>query len=212
MARETSGPIVDALPAAGLATNGRRRRTGLARPVLASLAFAALAGLAACEQQSMETQPKLKAYSSAKAFENKAEARAIPYGTVSRDAPDRFAALAERPKVDAALLEHGREQYGIYCTPCHGLSGQGEGIIPERGYPRPPSYMEPRLLAADPQHFVDVITNGWGVMYSYAARVEPRDRWAIAAYIRALQITQTGAPGDLEESAARSGASWEGLR
>ncbi|ORE98882.1 cytochrome c [Aurantimonas sp. 22II-16-19i] len=166
-----------------------------ALPIL--FATLALASLAACEQQSMETQPKLKAYSSAAAFEDDAEARKIPFGTVARNAPARIAALATRPPVDAALLLRGQEQYGIYCTPCHGLAGHGDGIIVERGFPQPPSYMEPRLLAADPRHFVDVITDGWGVMYSYAARVEPRDRWAIAAYIRALQVSQTGVPRDV---------------
>ena len=84
----------------------------------------------------------------------------------------------------------GRERYGIYCSPCHGLSGHGDGIIVSRGFPAPPSYHSDRLRSADAQHVFDVISNGYGVMYSYAARVEPRDRWAIVAYIRALQQSQ----------------------
>ncbi|WAP68652.1 c-type cytochrome [Jiella pelagia] len=178
----------------------------MSRPLPILLAILALASLAACEQQSMETQPKLKTYSTAAAFPDNAAAREIPLGTVSRNEPARIAALAERPRVDEALLQRGQEQYAIYCTPCHGLAGHGDGIIVERGFPQPPSYMEPRLLAADPQHFVDVISNGWGVMYSYAARVEPRDRWAIAAYIRALQVSQTGAPRDVASAIPANGA------
>ena len=179
--------------------------TFVSRPLPILFAILAFASLAACEQQSMETQPKLKTYSTASAFRDDAAARAIPAGTVSRDAPARIAALTQRPRVDEALLRRGREQYEIYCTPCHGLAGHGDGIIVERGFPQPPSYMEPRLLAADPQHFVDVITDGWGVMYPYAARVEPRDRWAIAAYIRALQVASTGAPRDVAATGAADG-------
>lgn len=144
----------------------------------------------------MAEQPKLKPYSSAEAFDQNAAARAIPFGTVARDEPERIAALRTPPKVGAALLDRGRAQYEIYCTPCHGLAGRGDGIIVDRGFPPPPSFLEPRLRAAPADHFVDVITHGWGVMYSYAARVEPRDRWAIAAYIRALQLAGAGEMAD----------------
>jgi mono/diheme cytochrome c family protein len=75
----------------------------------------------------------------------------------------------------------------LFC--CHGLAGDGDGIVPARGFPHPPSYAEPRLVAAPPSYIVDVITNGHGVMYPYADRVSPADRWAIAAYIRALQTS-----------------------
>lgn len=151
----------------------------------------ALVALSGCRQD-MTVQPKLKTYSTAAAFDGDAEARPLPYGTVPRDAAERFEAITKPPKVDAALLERGRERFEIYCTPCHGKAGLGDGIIVQRGFPKPPSYLEPRLLAADPSHFFDVITNGWGVMYPYRARVEPRDRWAIVAYIRALQVAGTG--------------------
>jgi mono/diheme cytochrome c family protein len=87
-----------------------------------------------------------------------------------------------------ALIERGRERFGIYCSMCHGYDGRGDGIVPARGFPHPPSYLEPRLVAAPAAHFYDVISNGYGAMYGYADRVEPADRWAIAAYIRALQI------------------------
>ena len=86
-----------------------------------------------------------------------------------------------------ALLERGRERFDIYCSPCHGRTGEGNGMIVQRGFPPPPSYHIDRLRQAPAGHFVDVITHGYGIMYSYAARVEPADRWAIAGYIRALQ-------------------------
>ena len=85
------------------------------------------------------------------------------------------------------VLERGRERFDIYCAPCHGRTGEGNGMIVQRGYPAPPSYHIDRLRAAPVGHFFDVITQGYGVMYSYAQRVEPMDRWAIAAYIRVLQ-------------------------
>ena len=88
------------------------------------------------------------------------------------------------------LLERGRERFGIYCSPCHGLAGDGDGVIVAHGFPAPPSYHIDRLLAAPAQHFYDVITKGYGVMYSYRDRVQPHDRWAIAAYIRALQLSR----------------------
>jgi mono/diheme cytochrome c family protein len=101
------------------------------------------------------------------------------------------------PPVTLALLQRGQEQFRIYCTPCHGELGLGNGMIVQRGFPQPPSYHIDRLRAAPVQHFYDVITNGYGVMYSYAARVEPGDRWAIAAYIRALQLSHHAEPSDV---------------
>ncbi len=85
------------------------------------------------------------------------------------------------------VLEQGRERFDIYCSPCHGRTGEGNGMIVQRGYPPPPSYHIDRLRQAPVGHFYDVITQGYGIMYSYAQRVEPADRWAIAAYIRVLQ-------------------------
>ena len=87
------------------------------------------------------------------------------------------------------VLLRGEERFDIYCAPCHGRTGDGDGMIRQRGYPAPPSYHIDRLRQAPVGHFFDVMTHGYGVMYSYAARVEPSDRWAIAAYIRALQLS-----------------------
>jgi hypothetical protein len=88
------------------------------------------------------------------------------------------------------VLERGRDRYNIYCTPCHDYTGSGRGMIVQRGFPPPPSYPIERLRQAPVGHFFDVITNGYGAMYSYKARIPPADRWAIVAYIRALQMSQ----------------------
>jgi mono/diheme cytochrome c family protein len=94
-------------------------------------------------------------------------------------------------------IDRGHERYDIYCAVCHGLTGDGDGIIVQRGFPQPPSFNTAALRNAPIGHFYDVITNGYGVMYPYASRVAPADRWAIAAYIRALQLSQHAAPQDV---------------
>ncbi|WP_456734443.1 c-type cytochrome [Bradyrhizobium sp. USDA 3364] len=91
----------------------------------------------------------------------------------------------------------GRRRFAIFCSPCHGAGGDGDGIIVHRGMPHPTSYHVDRLVTADDQHFFDVITNGYGAMYSYAARVGPQDRWAIVAYIRALQLSRRASIEDV---------------
>ena len=92
--------------------------------------------------------------------------------------------------ITAALLARGRERFNIYCAPCHSAAGDGDGMIARRGFPSPPSYHTERLRNAPDSHFYQVISNGYGVMYSYADRVTSQDRWAIVAYIRALQLSQ----------------------
>ncbi len=101
------------------------------------------------------------------------------------------------PPVTLALLERGQERFRIYCTPCHSELGDGHGMIVQRGFPAPPSYHIARLRDAPVQHFFDVMTHGYGAMYSFANRVQPADRWAIAAYIRALQRSQDATLADV---------------
>ena len=149
--------------------------------------------LAGCDQ-SMTAQPKNKAYSRSTLWSDGTSARPLPAGTVARGDLARDEAASRPPVVDAALLTRGQERYGIYCSPCHGLSGRGDGMIVQRGFPAPPDYGAPRLLSVSADHIFDVITNGYGVMYSYAARVEPADRWAIVAYVRALQTAGARSP------------------
>jgi mono/diheme cytochrome c family protein len=104
------------------------------------------------------------------------------------------------PPLTLALLQHGGERFHIYCAPCHSELGDGHGMIVQRGFSPPPSYEETRLREGSTQHFYDVITQGHGAMYSFAQRVPPADRWAIGAYIRALQLSQQAVIADLSPS------------
>ncbi len=106
-------------------------------------------------------------------------------------------------EVSQALLERGKERFEITCLPCHGPLGNGQGFIPARGFPNPPTYHQDRLRTAEDGHFFDVMTNGFGRMYSYASRQLPEDRWAIVAYIRALQLSQHVDPEKLPTTARR---------
>ena len=105
-----------------------------------------------------------------------------------------------------ALLERGQQRFDIYCSPCHSRVGDGNGMIVQRGFPHPPSYFAEYLMKAPNQHFYDVITHGYGAMYPYATRVAPADRWAIIAYIRALQASENArladVPADKRQSLA----------
>ncbi len=139
---------------------------------------------------SMTEQRKYKNYDPSTFWDNGASARPLPEGVVDQEALAREAALARPPVIRAEIMAQGRERYEIFCAPCHGLAGDGDGLIVKRGFPAPPSYHSEQLVNAPAQHFVDVITSGYGVMYSYADRVAPADRWAIAAYIRALQLSR----------------------
>lgn len=99
--------------------------------------------------------------------------------------------------VTAQILDRGQERFNIYCAVCHGRVGDGNGMIPARGYRRPPSFHTQNLRAAKTGHFFDVMTNGFGSMPSYAVQVPVSDRWAIVAYIRALQLSQNATAGDV---------------
>ncbi len=152
---------------------------------------AMMIALAACDN--MANQAKLNPYE-------------LPYGselhwpvkpppnTVARDDPLK---PPTAPPLTMALLERGRQRFDIYCAPCHSRTGDGNGIIVQRGFPRPPSYHSEELRSAANYHFYDVITHGHGVMFSYADRVEPSDRWAIIAYIRALQASASATIADV---------------
>ena len=164
---------------------------------LAALALAAPL-LAGCGKANMDSQAKAKQWDENPFFADRSSMRQPVPGTVARDAPD---APAPQPAViTAALLERGRTQFNIFCSPCHGQSGDGRGMIVQRGFPAPPPLWLPRLEQAKASYLYDVITNGHGVMYSYADRVRSADRWAVIAYVRALQQSQDAHPGDLPES------------
>jgi cytochrome c553 len=148
----------------------------------------ALGAIAGCSQTEMADQPKYKPDQASKIFPQGQADRALVPDTVSREQSIKSAPGKNPLPITYAVLKRGQQRFDIYCAPCHGRAGDGQGIIVKRGFPAPPSYHIPRLMQAQDSHFYDVITHGWGVMYSYASRVKPRDRWAIAHYIRALQL------------------------
>jgi mono/diheme cytochrome c family protein len=98
------------------------------------------------------------------------------------------------------LLNRGQERYTIFCSVCHGTLGKGDGMVVQRGFPTPPSFQLDRLQKAPIGHFFDAMTNGWGKMYSFNDRIPVHDRWAIAAYIRVLQLSQNGHLADVPEA------------
>lgn len=163
--------------------------------------------LPACRRDMFE-QPKSDPLGPSDFFQNGADSRPIPLHTVARGHLDNDEAfytgmigtnlVTTFPfPVTRETLERGREYFEIYCLPCHGESGEGNGIAVQRGFPAPPSYHIDRLRNAPIGHFFDVMTRGYGVMYPYASRVTPEERWAIAAYIRALQLSQHAALSDV---------------
>jgi hypothetical protein len=172
---------------------------------------AAVIGLAACRQD-MQNQPKYKDLRGSAFFEDKRSARPLVEDTVARgflDADTRFTTGKENGQpiatlpvpLSRALLERGKQRYGIYCTPCHGLTGNGLGIVVQRGFRRPPSFHIDRLREAPVGYFFDVETRGFGAMMDYSAQIPPADRWAIAAYLRALQLSQRTTVADVSASA-----------
>jgi len=147
--------------------------------------------------QTMENQPRYEPYEEASHWPDNQSARMPVPGTVARG--DELDPRAETLPLALTykLLERGKHQYEVFCTPCHGLTGNGGGMVVQRGFPAPPSFHNERLRRVPLRHFYDVVSHGYGVMYAYGARVQPRDRWAIAAYIRALQLSQNGSEADL---------------
>jgi len=167
---------------------------------------ACLLATAGC-RQNMHNQNKLEPYESSAFFADGQGSRQLPANTVPRNAygeeiapytglvvtpapPMLASQVPVAPPVTMAMLRRGQERYNIFCSPCHGRTGDGLGMIVRRGYKQPPSFHEPRLRSAPADHFVTTMTEGFGVMPSYAEEVSPADRWAIAAYIRALQYSQ----------------------
>lgn len=177
--------------------------------VAAFLLVAASALLGGCFLD-MRQGARLEPYAADPFFPDSMSARPIPANTVARETETADAAFfrgidasgdtvsAFPVPVTAALLARGRERFDAICSPCHDRRGEGHGMIVQRGFMAPPSYDEPRLRAAPVGHFFAVITNGYGSMYSYAARVTPADRWAIVAYIRALQLSRNATLADLD--------------
>ena len=155
---------------------------------------------AACRQD-MHDQPKMKPLRGSGFFADRRSARPLVPGTVARGtlrednayytgrAGNEFLASVPLP-LDGALLARGREQFEVFCSPCHGRTGRGDGMVVQRGFKKPPSYHIERLRQAPVGYFYDVMTNGFGAMSDYAGQIPVKERWAIAAYVRALQLSQ----------------------
>lgn len=186
-------------------------RRGYKEPRVLLVCAAALCMLAGCEVNpkrrgefqaiSMWNQSRLKPLEESPMLPGRSSAEPLVPGTVARGAPPADATLVTGLSggklatrfpfpVTEAVVKRGQDRFNVYCAPCHGRLGDGQGMIVKRGFPPPPDYAIARLRKAPVGHFYDVITNGYGAMYSYASRVPPKDRWAIAAYIRALQAAR----------------------
>jgi len=173
---------------------------------LATATMVAL-GCLACRQD-MHDQPKYSALEAAPFFADNSSARPPLAGTVARGelredgalytgkVNDELVATFPFP-ITETILARGQERFNIYCSPCHGRTGAGDGIVVQRGYTQPPPLDAPHLREAPPGHFFDVITNGFGSMPDYAAQIKVADRWAIAAYIRALQTATSATITDV---------------
>ncbi len=169
--------------------------------------FCVLVSASGCRQD-MHNQPKYIPLRDSAFFKDNSSARPLPDDTVARgtleDDSSFYTGKNGTAEVDALpfpltqqVLDRGEDRFNIYCAPCHDRNGTGNGMIVRRGYRQPPSYHIDRLRQAPLGHFFDVMTNGFGAMPDYRAQIAARDRWAIAAYIRALQYSQNAAVADL---------------
>jgi len=184
-----------------VASTSNAPRATIARQIC----FACLAGLAlivgsGCRQD-MHDQPKYIPMRESAFFNDVRSARPVVEGTVARgqlqDDPLLYTGKVNGAdatvfpfRVDEIVMARGQERFDIFCAPCHGRTGQGDGMVVRRGYRRPPSIHQDRLRAAPAGHFFDVITNGFGAMPDYAVQIKAEDRWAIIAYLRALQLSE----------------------
>jgi hypothetical protein len=186
--------------------NACNARSPYARNLTAACALVATGLLAGCRQD-MHNQPKFipqrgtDFYTDGRSVRPQVE-NTVARGQLHQDAyyytglQDGKEGNAMPFPVTMAVLERGQERYNIYCTPCHSRVGNGVGMIVQRGYSKAGNFHTERLQTAPLGHFFNVITNGYGSMPEYAAQVAPQDRWAIVAYIRALQLSQNAKPED----------------
>lgn len=193
-------------PAAPVVSAGRSeqvvRRTA---PLVATLVCLLIS--AGCRQQ-MADQPSYRPLAASDFFEDGRASRPVVEGTVARGLLKDDEALytgksgaefvtAFPYQITRTVLARGHERYDIFCAPCHDRLGNGLGMVVRRGYPQPPSFHIDRLREAKPGYLFDVITRGFGRMPDYAAQIPPRDRWAIVAYLRALQLSQRASATDV---------------
>ncbi len=183
--------------------------------LISSLAIA-LAGCDNTLRQDMANQPRQNPLSPSSVFADGRSERQLLDNTVVRGSVEDDDLFVPKDSnafpvpITQELLERGQERYGIFCTPCHGIQGDGLGMVAMRGMKHPPSYHQDRLRQVPNGYIYDVITNGFGAMYGYSAQIPPRDRWAIIAYVRALQLSRNAhvadLPADLREKLMAQGA------
>ena len=187
------------LPAAGL---------GASRRLLVLGVLLAGATASACRQD-MHDAPRFTALQQNPFYADQRSSRPLIDGTVARGQlrdNDAFYTGMTAPNTPVALIPmavthetvaRGRDRFNVYCAPCHGRTGEGNGMIVQRGYKQPPSFHDPRLRAAAAGYYYDVMTKGFGQMPDYAAQIQPKDRWAVVAYVRALQLSQHATVADV---------------
>lgn len=178
-----------------------------------ALFLAACALLLSACGRNMYEQPKVKVFEALPYAPETSAMLPLPEGTVSRNRgavdPSFYSGqgagggmATELPfPVTVEVLERGQERFNIYCAPCHGYDGYGLGVIVQRGMPQPRSFHDPAVRSQPVGYFYNAATNGFGRMFSYASRVPPEDRWAISAYIKALQLSQFASPEDVPQAA-----------
>lgn len=168
-------------------------------------------GATACRQD-MQDQPKYKPLARSRFFADGRASRPIPEGTIARDelaendpmhtgmaAGGGFLTTIPLP-INVSLLDRGRDRFDIYCSPCHGRIGDGDGMVHRRGFWIPPTLHTDRLRAVAPGYLFQVISNGYGAMPHYHDQISVSDRWAIVAYIRALQLSRHASPNDVPDN------------
>jgi mono/diheme cytochrome c family protein len=183
------------------------------------LIFSSTIALAGCDytmRQDMANQPRQNTLSPSSLFADGRSERQLLDNTVPRGSVEEDALFVPKDSnafplpITQQLLERGQERYNIFCTPCHGIQGDGLGMVAMRGMKHPPSYHQDRLRQEPNGYIYDVITNGFGAMYGYSAQIPPRDRWAIIAYVRALQLSRNARvadlPADVREKLMAQGA------
>jgi len=178
------------------------------------LVVVAALAVAGCRQD-MHDAPRYDPLEASTVFADGASARQLVDGTVARGLlNDDELLMTGRVsgevvdlfpfEITADDLDRGQERFNIYCAPCHGQTGEGDGMVVQRGFRQPPSLHTERIRSASAGYYFDVVTNGFGVMPDYRAQVPVEDRWRITAYLRALQLTRQGTPADLSpENLAR---------
>jgi hypothetical protein len=180
-----------------------RNRSAFAAGLLFGLSGMALAGCGYSLRQDMANQPRENPLSPSQFFADGRSARPLVENTVMRGSLETDALTVPKDSnafplpLTTELLERGQQRYAIFCQPCHGMQGDGQGMVAMRGMKHPPSYHQERLRAEPNGYLYDVVTNGFGAMYGYSSQIPPRDRWAIIAYVRALQLSRNAPVSEL---------------